>query len=114
MMGRLTAGVSLALVVTAVGTGCQSSRLGERMFGLRSTGPVGASVLAGDGSGPAGLGSSTYTRSVPCAVTGCNGCVQGVPADVMRSVPTSTVNYPYYTLRGPRDFLAKNPPSIGP
>jgi hypothetical protein len=25
-----------------------------------------------------------------------------------------TVTYPYYTVRGPRDFLAKNPPSIGP
>ncbi len=25
-----------------------------------------------------------------------------------------TVAYPYYTTRGPRDFLAKNPPSIGP
>jgi hypothetical protein len=24
------------------------------------------------------------------------------------------VAYPYYTVRGPRDFLAKNPPSIGP
>jgi len=24
------------------------------------------------------------------------------------------VTYPYYTTRGPRDFLAKNPPSIGP
>jgi hypothetical protein len=24
------------------------------------------------------------------------------------------VGYPYYTTRGPRDFLAKNPPSIGP
>jgi hypothetical protein len=29
--------------------------------------------------------------------------------------PTSAqVTYPYYTNRGPRDFLAKNPPSIGP
>lgn len=27
--------------------------------------------------------------------------------------PTGTVGYPYYTLRGPRDFLAGNPPSIG-
>ena len=27
---------------------------------------------------------------------------------------TGTVTYPYYTTRGPRDFLAKNPPSIGP
>jgi hypothetical protein len=27
---------------------------------------------------------------------------------------TGAVTYPYYTTRGPRDFLAKNPPSIGP
>jgi len=27
--------------------------------------------------------------------------------------PSGTVAYPYYTTRGPRDFLAKNPPSIG-
>ena len=28
--------------------------------------------------------------------------------------PVGTVTYPYYTLRGPRDFLARNPSSIGP
>ena len=28
--------------------------------------------------------------------------------------PTGAVTYPYYTVRGPRDFLAKNPGSIGP
>lgn len=28
--------------------------------------------------------------------------------------PSGQVAYPYYTTRGPRDFLAKNPPSIGP
>ncbi len=28
--------------------------------------------------------------------------------------PAGGVTYPYYTVRGPRDFLAKNPPSIGP
>jgi hypothetical protein len=27
---------------------------------------------------------------------------------------TGAITYPYYTTRGPRDFLAKNPPSIGP
>jgi len=26
----------------------------------------------------------------------------------------AAVAYPYYTLRGPRDFLTNNPPSIGP
>jgi len=28
--------------------------------------------------------------------------------------PTGQVAYPYYTVRGPRDFLQSNPPSIGP
>jgi hypothetical protein len=28
--------------------------------------------------------------------------------------PTGAITYPYYTTRGPRDFLAKNPESIGP
>lgn len=28
--------------------------------------------------------------------------------------PTGAVAYPYYTNRGPRDYFAKNPPSIGP
>ena len=27
---------------------------------------------------------------------------------------TGAVAYPYYTLRGPRDFLARDPASIGP
>ena len=27
--------------------------------------------------------------------------------------PTAQVAYPYYTVRGPRDFLVDNPPSIG-
>jgi hypothetical protein len=27
---------------------------------------------------------------------------------------SGAVTYPYYTTRGPRDFLAKNPASIGP
>ena len=28
--------------------------------------------------------------------------------------PSAQVTYPYYTNRGPRDFLARNPRSIGP
>ena len=27
--------------------------------------------------------------------------------------PSAAVAYPYYTVRGPRDFLMNNPPSIG-
>ena len=28
--------------------------------------------------------------------------------------PHGQVAYPYYTTRGPRDFLRDNPPNIGP
>ena len=28
--------------------------------------------------------------------------------------PVTQTTYPYYTLRGPRDFLVDNPPSLGP
>jgi hypothetical protein len=28
--------------------------------------------------------------------------------------PTGAVTYPYYTVRGPRDFLAEDMPSLGP
>jgi hypothetical protein len=28
--------------------------------------------------------------------------------------PSATYAYPYYTVRGPRDFLLDNPPTIGP
>lgn len=28
-------------------------------------------------------------------------------------VPAPSVAYPYYTVRGPRDFLVNNPPTIG-
>jgi hypothetical protein len=36
------------------------------------------------------------------------------PQPEVATAPIGAVAYPYYTVRGPRDFLAKNPPSIGP
>ena len=38
----------------------------------------------------------------------------GGPGGGMGGPPTAAVAYPYYTNRGPRDFLAKNPGDIGP
>lgn len=38
---------------------------------------------------------------------------QAMPAQAV-GPPTAAYSYPYYTTRGPRDFLMKNPPSIGP
>ena len=35
------------------------------------------------------------------------------PANVYGGPASPQVTYPYYTTRGPRDFLASDPPSIG-
>jgi hypothetical protein len=48
-------------------------------------------------------------RCRDCGGRGCGRCRAAESGP-----PTGTVTYPYYTTRGPRDFLAKNPRSIGP
>lgn len=50
---------------------------------------------------------------------GCKSCGHGGPSadDQLYNPPgppMGAVTYPYYTTRGPRDFLARNPASIGP
>ncbi|QEG38539.1 hypothetical protein [Roseimaritima ulvae] len=40
-------------------------------------------------------------------------CNNGGGQVVNPGPPSGTVAYPYYTHRGPRDFLLDNPPSIG-
>jgi len=50
-------------------------------------------------------------RACPnCGGQGCQACGQHVtPSPV-----TGAITYPYYTVRGPRDYFATNPSSIGP
>ena len=102
---------------------------------------VGLSLLAtGCNSGPGGLlGGGCSSGSCGVADGGCaNGsCAAGQPTGPLAGVlsqrnhvgPQShtgsgpgpayggpsagQVTYPYYTTRGPRDFLQANPPSIG-
>jgi hypothetical protein len=49
-------------------------------------------------------------------LSNCNGrcCGGNAPENANAGPPSETITYPYYTVRGPRDFLANNPPSIGP
>ena len=51
-----------------------------------------------------------------CGLRGCGGCGGlGMQADAFTPGPAmGAVSYPYYTMRGPRDFLATNPTPIGP
>lgn len=67
-----------------------------------------------------------------CGCRGCNGCcggncaVNGIVGRILDCTqtdasynftpgpPVAQAAYPYYTVRGPRDFLLSNPPTIGP
>ena len=69
--------------------------------------------FSGCASHPAVNGNAANGSCPPGAAGQCpNGPAMGAAADPMP--PSGAVAYPYYTLRGPRDFLDRNPRSIGP
>jgi hypothetical protein len=51
-----------------------------------------------------------------CCLPGCGllGHGQGLGGGDLQAGQGAVVSYPYYTLRGPRDFLETHPQSIGP
>jgi hypothetical protein len=56
----------------------------------------------------------TYT-GCPCQTQGPGCCASGDHQyNFNPGPPTGQTAYPYYTVRGPRDFLLAKPPSIGP
>ena len=71
------------------------------------------------GSGCCGGGccvENMCRRMVGSIASGCCPHSGGYPEmyNFTPSPPVGQVAYPYYTTRGPRDFLQNNPPSIGP
>ncbi len=50
----------------------------------------------------------------PCGAGSSGGACAGAPENGASYAATGAITYPYYTSRGPRDFLATNPRSIGP
>jgi hypothetical protein len=91
----------VALAVLASGGGC------HLLPGQGKTPPGGSSCpTCGPGMARArgGHHHGGHLRNLPN-----NGSAMPVPA----GPPSAQVAYPYYTTRGPRDFLNPNPPSIG-
>jgi hypothetical protein len=59
------------------------------------------------GHGPGCIQSGFFARY-------CGAQTRATPAQEGAGAPSSAqVGYPYYTNRGPRDFLVNDPPSIG-
>ncbi|MFN7731870.1 MAG: hypothetical protein ACK5OB_08205 [Pirellula sp.] len=83
--------------------GCRPCRIGWQRGGTDY-----GSHLAKAGAPWAGLHGGGHHGAGPISK-------QAYAADdqVGSGVPGPTVGYPYYTVRGPRDFLMDNPPSIG-
>ncbi|TWT46831.1 hypothetical protein [Botrimarina hoheduenensis] len=77
-------------------------------------GPCGPGGACGMG-GACGNGQNSMTGCVN-KLLDCNGMCGGGDRNYNFNPgpPTGQVAYPYYTTRGPRDFLMANPPSIGP
>ena len=87
------------------GAGCEKcSQAGcqpDEIAGCESCGGAGCEACCGAACGR-------------CGLLGCVGCTSRRADQFTPGPPSAAITYPYYTNRGPRDFLAKNPPSIGP
>jgi hypothetical protein len=75
--------------------------------------------LANGGCGPGGGGLCGGCNGSGCGMCGgCGLCPNGQTypeyPTFNQGPPVGQVAYPYYTTRGPRDFLRNNPPTIGP
>ncbi len=99
------------------GAGCGGSGCSDcGMAGGTVTNP--GYVDEGYAPSPEGYGSGARWRKPPRPAGGHPMVHQrrnaGGQYEFAAGPPTGGVSYPYYTNRGPRDFLARNPRSIGP
>lgn len=113
------------------GSGCPGGQCGGSDVGCQACGDNSAELWSGHGD--EGVPADGYQASAedPADASGGAGHGQSRPGFFQRLAGRSradcnqvgcglapgptmgAVHYPYYTVRGPRDFLMKNPPSIG-
>jgi hypothetical protein len=92
-----------AALVCLVSVGCQThSRMANRQ--CKTCGPV--------------RGQGQYGRAAACNPQTSPDYVPYIPKDYSQQMqpagpPTAAYAYPYYTVRGPRDFFLNAPSTIG-
>jgi len=104
----------LAVVVLAGLTGCRSHR-GQGLTGCLS----GSCASAPENCAGCDTGCSSCATPGPvgcntCGGQGCQSCLGGQRQAYAPGPQMGAITYPYYTVRGPRDILARKPQSIGP
>ncbi|HYW80060.1 MAG TPA: hypothetical protein VE890_10815 [Thermoguttaceae bacterium] len=101
--------ILLAVVVLAGLSGCRS-HCGQGLTGCLSgscaAAPENCSSCSSCDTGPVGCNT--------CGGQGCQSCLGGRGQACAPGPQMGAISYPYYTVRGPRDILARNPQSIGP
>jgi hypothetical protein len=88
--------------------GCGYAKMPQRALYADGEPMVDDGAMYAGGPGPGGCQACAHGK---CGLHGARAYAapQGPPGPL-----TGQVAYPYYTTRGPRDFLARNPPDIGP
>jgi hypothetical protein len=113
-MRRTFLALAVSLVMAAL-TGCAGDCCSQGGCHLRP-----GAGYDGQGGGYGGQGGG-YGGQGACQ-NGCPHCGlggggllgHGLNGGDLQAGQGATVSYPYYTLRGPRDFLETHPQSIGP
>ena len=95
------------------GNGSSSGLLGK--MGSKLGGCPHGGCRNGCVAGPIGWqqGGHDYSSHLQPGMLGHRAASQAQNQQFNPGPPTGQVAYPYYTHRGPRDFLMDNPPSIG-
>jgi len=94
-------------LVLAASTGCRSVNMCKDCGGKHH------GMLGHHGGHGGGHGGGAYAGGVPHGMPGYKPGPHHREYIGPQGPPTAQVAYPYYTTRGPRDFLLDNPPSIG-
>jgi len=91
-------------------TGCVPGPLGWQQGGMNYSSHLGHAHGPIQGNGTGGIGHGAIAQHL---APGHYAAQQLQSQPFNPGPPTGTVAYPYYTHRGPRDFLLDNPPTIG-
>ncbi len=98
---------------------CRACGNGLARRGLAATGNLTQRAIQQGRGCPARMGQSlaravgNHPHAQPLRQAAAQHCENGF-CNLPAGPQSGAVTYPYYTVRGPRDFFLNNPPSIGP
>ncbi|MEX2174295.1 MAG: hypothetical protein WD872_08030 [Pirellulaceae bacterium] len=105
--------LAIAALLIVSGVGCRGMNLAHNNCDCGGHGGGGHGGLAQGGQGGGGHGGGGPLHAGTRGTPGFPHHHQSREYAGPQGPSTAQVGYPYYTTRGPRDFLVDNPPTIG-